>query len=123
MRLREEKLVEVALELRDSGRAGESAAKRNADLVADLRTKLDAAGAQAKVSLYPVFFFSSCHSELFLRASSNTYHLTLTCFRQMKRMKRSSKSQSRKTKGEGERQRQSWRPVNGKSKMERQRVR
>ena len=49
VRLREEKLVEGALERRELGRAGESAAKRNADLVADLRAKLNVAEGQAKV--------------------------------------------------------------------------
>jgi hypothetical protein len=49
VRLREEKLVEGALERRELGRAGESAAKRNADLVAELRAKLNVAEGQAKV--------------------------------------------------------------------------
>ena len=48
-RLREEKLVEVALERRDFVRAGESANKRNADLVAELRERLEIAEGQAKV--------------------------------------------------------------------------
>jgi hypothetical protein len=53
-RLREEKLVEVALERRDFGRAGESANKRNADLVAELRGRLEFAEGQAKVR-WPLF--------------------------------------------------------------------
>jgi hypothetical protein len=48
-RLREAKLVEVALERRDLCRAGESANKRNADLVAELRGQLEIAEGQATV--------------------------------------------------------------------------
>jgi hypothetical protein len=50
--LREEKLVEVVLERRDLGRAGESVAKRNADLVAELRGKLELAEGQAAVRFH-----------------------------------------------------------------------
>ncbi len=81
------KLDEAKETIRDLGKECKSANKRYADMHADIRAKLDAACTQAKVSLlYPVFFFSSCLPELFLRASSNTFHLTLTCIRQMKRI-------------------------------------
>ena len=49
VRLREAKLVEVALERREFGRAGESVNKRNADLVAELRGHLEIAEGQASV--------------------------------------------------------------------------
>ena len=49
VRMREAKLVEVALERREFGRAGESANKRNADLVAELRGHLEIAEGQASV--------------------------------------------------------------------------
>ncbi len=49
VRLREAKLVEVTLERRELCRAGESANKRNADLVAELRGHLEIAEGQASV--------------------------------------------------------------------------
>ena len=81
VRLRGVKLDEAKETIRDLGKECKSANKRYADMHADLRAQLDAACTQAKVALYLVFFFSSCLSELFLRPSSNTYHLTLTGFR------------------------------------------
>lgn len=50
--LREEEIVAGALERRELGRAWERDAKRNADLVDDLRTQLELAGAQAQVSSF-----------------------------------------------------------------------
>jgi hypothetical protein len=47
---KEEQQQEAAVELRERGRAGETATKRNADLVGELRAKLDSAAGQAKVS-------------------------------------------------------------------------
>ena len=77
VRLRGMKLDEAKGTIRDLGKEGKSANKRYADMHADLRARLDAACTQAKVSLYPDSFFSFCLSELFLRASSNTYLLVL----------------------------------------------
>jgi hypothetical protein len=62
VRLRGVKLDEAKETIRDLGKECKSANKRYADMHADLRAQLDAACTQAKVSLYPVFFFSSCHS-------------------------------------------------------------
>ncbi len=49
LRLREERIVAGALELRESGRSWDSADKRNADLVGELRAQLALAGGQAQV--------------------------------------------------------------------------
>ena len=62
VRLRGVKLDEAKETIRDLGKECKSANTRYADMHADLRAQLDAACTQAKVSLYPVFFFSSCHS-------------------------------------------------------------
>jgi dsDNA-specific endonuclease/ATPase MutS2 len=45
VRMREAKLVELALERREFGRVGESTNKRNADLVAELRGQLEIAAS------------------------------------------------------------------------------
>ena len=55
--LRDEKIVAGALERRELGRALERDAKRNGDLVGDLRTRLESAGAQAQVSYFCLLVF------------------------------------------------------------------
>jgi hypothetical protein len=55
VRMREAKIVEVALERREFGRAGESTNKRNADLVAELRGQLEIAEGQASVGSLSFF--------------------------------------------------------------------
>jgi hypothetical protein len=62
VRLRGVKLDEAKETIRDLGKECKRANKRYADMHADLRAQLDAACTQANASLYPVFFFSSCHS-------------------------------------------------------------
>jgi hypothetical protein len=69
VRLMGDKIVEVALKRRDLGRAGESAAKRNADLVAELHGKLDAAEGQSKVSVFCLHSLSSLLSFVFCPAT------------------------------------------------------
>ena len=49
VRLREERIVAGALELRELGRSWDSEDKRNADLVGELRAQLALAGGQAQV--------------------------------------------------------------------------
>ena len=49
VRLREERIVAGALELRDLGRSWDSEDKRNANLVGELRAQLALAGGQAQV--------------------------------------------------------------------------
>ena len=76
VRLMEEQLMEGALERRDLGRAGDSAVKRNADLVAELRAKLDAAEGQAKVYFCCQHALSSC---LVLYSLPNLFSCTGRC--------------------------------------------
>ena len=69
VRVRGEQLAQSEQTIRDMRKAGRSDTKRDADLHAELLTKLDAAERQAKVVLCTILFFSSCFASLFSLAS------------------------------------------------------
>ncbi len=75
--------------IRDMRKAVSSDTKSDADLQAELRTKLDAALFHAKIVVSTLLLFSSCFSSLFLLASFYPYHLILIYKRQMKSIERS----------------------------------
>ena len=75
VRVRGEQLAQSEQTIRDMRKAGRSDTKRDADLHAELLTKLDAAERQAKVVLCTILFFSSCFASLFFLASFYSFHL------------------------------------------------
>jgi hypothetical protein len=77
IRVRGEQLAQEEQTIRDMRKAGRSDTKRDADLQAELRTKLDTALLHAKVVVSTLLFFSSCFASLFLLASFYLYHLIL----------------------------------------------
>jgi hypothetical protein len=68
-------LAQAEQTIRDMRKAGKSDTKRDADLQAELLTKLDAAERQAKVVVPTLLLFSSCFSSLFLLALFYPFHL------------------------------------------------
>ncbi len=78
VRVRGEQLAQAQQTIRDMRKAWRSDTTRDADVQAELRTKLDAALLHAKVGVSTLLFFSSCFASLILLASFYPYHLNLT---------------------------------------------